>query len=208
MALVKGTDSVGPNAIVQSVAALHALCGWQTTQHIVESAGLRDVLDRPPHDMVPASEAARLHSEIARQLPRDLADEVARDAGRRTAAYILAHRIPRTAQWGLRALPARLSGLLLLKAVCQHSWTFAGHAPVSCQRGDPIQLVIQDNPIAVPGCPWHRSVFETLFRQLAGPLFSVEQSTCCALGDDACRFTFHRQGRSNKRQAMPRHFSA
>ena len=190
----KATDRVGPNAILQSIAALRDLCGQQTVTQIVESAGLRHVLDCPPQDMVPAVEAARLHCEIARHLPPKLAEKVARDAGHRTGLYILAHRIPRPAQWALRALPARLSGPLLLKAICQHSWTFAGNAFVSYQAGDPMELVIHDNPLAVRGCPWHRSVFEALFHQLAGPMFRVEHPACCATGDGACRFLFHRQG--------------
>lgn len=194
MSCVKGINRVGPNAILQSIEALRALGGQNTVEHVFAGAGLRGLLDHPPHDMVPASQAARLHAAIARDLPPGMARDVARDSGRRTGDYILAHRIPRRAQWVLRALPARLSGPLLLKAICRHSWTFAGDAVVSCRAAGPMELEIHDNPLAVAGCAWHCTVFETLFHQLISPGIVVEHPACCTQEGQVCRFRFHRHG--------------
>lgn len=194
MSDLKGIDLVGPNAILQSIEALRALCGQDAAEHVFEAAGLRGLLEHPPQDMVPASEAARLHAAIAREFPPGLGLEIARESGRRTGEYILAHRIPRLSQWVLRALPVRLSGPMLLRAICHHSWTFAGNAVVSCQPSDPMELAIHNNPLAVTGCPWHCAVFETLFRRLVSPGTVVEHPACCAQGGHMCRFLFDYSG--------------
>jgi len=192
MSHLNGINRVGPNAILQSAEALRALAGQDTVERVFEGAGLLALLEHPPQDMVPASQAARLHATIARDLPPGLALEIARDAGRRTGDYILAHRIPRPAQWILRVLPARLSGPMLLRAICHHSWTFAGSADVTHHPADPMELTIHDNPLAVTGCAWHCAVFETLFHRLVSPRLVVEHRACCAQSGRICRFVFYR----------------
>ena len=194
MSQLNGINRVGPNAILQSAEALRALGGQDTVERVFEGAGLLGLLEHPPQGMVPASEAARLHATIARELPPGLALEIARESGRGTGEYILAHRIPLPAQWILRALPARLSGPLLLKAICHHSWTFAGNAEVTHNPAAPMELTIHDNPLAVTGCAWHCAVFETLFHRLVSPSIVVEHPACCAQGGRICRFLFHRNG--------------
>jgi divinyl protochlorophyllide a 8-vinyl-reductase len=49
-------------------------------------------------------------------------------------------------------------------------------------------IEIGANPIATPGCPWHRGVFQVLFRSLVSPGAAIAKTGCCALGDAACRF--------------------
>ncbi|WP_294624106.1 bacteriochlorophyll 4-vinyl reductase [uncultured Roseovarius sp.] len=194
MTHTRGIDLVGPNAVLQSIEALYSLCGHEATRRIVTKAGLRRFLESPPKNMVPARDAACLHTAIARELPTTLASNVARQAGRKTGEYILAHRIPHSAQWVLRALPARFSGPLLLRAICQHSWTFAGDAFVSYQITNPMTLSIQDNPLAIDGCTWHRTVLETLFRRLVSQRTVVDHPACCAHRGRKCRFILHQLG--------------
>jgi hypothetical protein len=54
---------------------------------------------------------------------------------------------------------------------------FAGNARVSIAPGHPAIIEIRSNPIAVPGCPWHRGVFETLFSGILGKPVHVDHST-------------------------------
>lgn len=180
---------VGPNAILQTIEALTEMGGADLTRRVFDLAGLGAVLDHPPQEMVPQDMAFALHRTIAESLPRDQADRVAMDAGRRTGQYILANRIPRAAQIVLRLLPARMAGPILLKAIEKHAWTFAGSARVSQQAGPPMSFTIHDNPLAVPGCLWHCAVFETLFRTLVHPQTRVQHTECCACGGAACVFT-------------------
>lgn len=185
---------VGPNAILQTAEALRSDGGETLTRHVFASAGLEDMLDHPPADMVDQASAAALHRAVARLLPASRAKAVARDAGCRTGDYILAHRIPANAQTVLRLLPAFLAAPVLLRAIRQHAWTFAGSGRVTTRAGSEMSLTISDNPLATPGCPWHGAVLETLFRQLVAPDIKVSETTCCAHGDTACRFVFRRGG--------------
>jgi len=179
---------VGPNAILQSIEALNDLGGEVLTRRVFEAAGLVQLLELPPQEMVPQSEAAALHRAIEAELPGHMAVRVAVDAGRRTGAYILAHRIPKIAQRVLKLMPARWAGPMLLRAIERHAWTFAGSAQVSTDMRRPWQFVIHHNPLAIPGCPWHCAVFATLFQTLVHPKAQVSQRGCCTEGQGACVF--------------------
>jgi len=185
---------VGPNAILQTAEALRAEGGEALTRHVFASVGLEHLLDHPPADMVDQRCAAALHGAVCRLLPAPRAEAVAQDSGVRTGAYILAHRIPARAQTVLRLLPAVLAGPILLRAIRQHAWTFAGSGRVSTGSHGGLSLTIADNPLATPGCPWHRAVLEALFSRLVDPDISVSETTCCARGDVACCFVFRRGG--------------
>lgn len=113
-----------------------------------------------------------------------------RAAGRGTADYILANRIPAPAQRLIRALPRRLGAQLLAAAIARHAWTFAGSGRFSIEEIRPLTLSIAANPLALaPGCDWHVAVFERLFAALVRPGAKVRETSCCGAGDPACRFT-------------------
>lgn len=183
---------VGPNAILQMAAALCAEGGETLAREVFGRAGIAPMLDVPPASMVAESDAARLHRAVAATLEPERAAAVARESGRLTGEYILAHRIPAGARRMLRALPAAVSGPMLLTAIRRHAWTFAGSGRVTTGKR-PMMLGIAANPLATPGCPWHRAVLQTLFRSLVAGDMTVEEAGCCARGAAACRF-FMRRG--------------
>ena len=114
---------------------------------------------------------------------------MAGEAGTRTAAYVLANRIPKAAQALLKSLPAPLAGPLLLKAIARNAWTFAGSGRVrTAARGRRFVVEIAANPLAMPGCVWHLAVFEGLFSALVAPRVSVSHPLCCHDGAALCRF--------------------
>lgn len=179
---------VGPNAILQTVAALEARGGRPLAGRVLAHAGCAAYLDAPPGAMIPEAEAAAVLRALFACLPPADARAMAREAGRRTAGYILCHRIPRPAQFVLRALPARLAAPLLLRAMAAHAWTFAGSGRVSVAAGRSARISIEANPLAVAGCDWHIAVFETLFRRLVSAQSTVRETRCCARGAEACVF--------------------
>jgi divinyl protochlorophyllide a 8-vinyl-reductase len=179
---------VGPNAILQCAPALAALGGEDLTRRIYADAGLSRMLDMPPENMVPQDEVVALHRAIADGLPPDQAAQVARDAGARTGRYIVENRIPAPARLMLRALPARLSGPTLLRAITRHAWTFAGDADVLHDPGPDMRLAILDNPLAIGPCHWHEAVLQTMFRRLVSRRAQVRETRCCARGAPACIF--------------------
>lgn len=182
---------VGPNAVIQLAHALRDMAGPDRQKEVFERAGFRHLLDALPAEMIDEAIPAMLFDALWRVLPPGEASEVARDAGRRTARYILANRIPRFAQVVLKALPAIFAAPLLLKAIQKSAWTFAGSGVCTTEAGRPAVITIQSNPLAMPDCAWHQGVFECLFGTLVSERTRVTQSECCATGHAHCRFELH-----------------
>jgi divinyl protochlorophyllide a 8-vinyl-reductase len=188
---------IGPNAIIRVAEALPSYVGADVTHGLFESAGLAGYLLAPPQQMVDEAEVARLHAALRQALGSGLAGQVARDAGRRTADYLLAHRIPKPVQVLLKFLPAPLAARVLLSAIRRHAWTFAGSGEFTARAGRPVTLQIRGNPMCrdlrsdTPACDFYAATFERLFRVLVHPASSVIETACEACGDDACRFQIH-----------------
>jgi divinyl protochlorophyllide a 8-vinyl-reductase len=188
---------IGPNAIIRVAQALPAFIGSAATCALFERAGLAGYLRELPEHMVDETEVQQLHAELRRSLGPEMAAQVARSAGRRTADYLLAHRIPKPVQTLLKALPARLSAHLLLTAVRRHAWTFAGSGVFSARTGhpgSPVVLTIRDNPLCkdltseTPACDFYAATFERLFQVLVARRARVLEVACEACGDAECRF--------------------
>jgi divinyl protochlorophyllide a 8-vinyl-reductase len=179
---------VGPNAIIQLADVLADRLGLEERAAALRAAGLAHYLARDPERMTDEREAAALHRVVQARQPQDW-DELSWEAGERTAEYLLENRIPKAAQWLLRRLPPAWGARLLLRAIRAHAWTFAGSGVFSArvERGA-VVVSIADNPIAMPGCPWHRGVFTRLFRELVSPRVLVRHEHCCAHGEGACTF--------------------
>ena len=186
---------VGPNAITQVAAALRAEGGEAEARRVFAAAGLLPLLETPPAAMTRQSAAAALHIALREALPEAEADRIAAEAGRRTGDYLLANRIPRPAQWLLRLMPPRLAAPILLKAIAKNAWTFAGSGKVETRWDGRVATVrILDNPLATPGCPWHRAVFERLFRALVSERTEVTHPACCARGAVFCTYEIRPAG--------------
>ncbi len=176
-------DRIGPNAVVQTAAALRALGGETCAAGVFRAAGVAHWLAAPPESMAEEAGVARLHREMAR-----LAPEAAADAGRRVAAYLLANRIPPPAQRLMARLPRPLAARALLTAIRANAWTFAGSGRVRVSGWARPVVEIEANPLAVGGCRWHAAVFEGLFAALVSPRACARETACCAAGAPACRF--------------------
>lgn len=193
-AAATASGRIGPNAITRVAEALAVRLGPQGTRQLFEHAGLAAYVDAPPQAMVDEAEVIALHAALRADLGEPGARAVAADAGRRTADYLLACRIPRPAQALLQALPARLAARLLLRAIGGHAWTFAGSGRFSAWPGQPVRLQIQNNPLcrglrtAMPACDFYTAVFQRLFEVLVHPDARVTETACEARGDPACRF--------------------
>jgi divinyl protochlorophyllide a 8-vinyl-reductase len=122
------------------------------------------------------------------------AREVAAEAGAATGDYLLAHRIPGFAQRVLRVLPAPLASRVLLKAITQHAWTFAGSGHFHAHPGQPVVITIGDCAIcrgaraAEPCCDYYSATFTRLFAVLVHPRATTREVACIAAGAPACRF--------------------
>ena len=189
-----GAARIGPNAVLQLVEALRARGHGDLIAPLFSLAGAGAWLSAPPGEMVDERRVARLHHETRAALSPPEAEAVMTEAGRRTADYLLAHRIPRLAQGLLKLLPARLAATALTGAIRANAWTFAGSGGFEARVGRTVVFVLEGNPLCAgetspaPMCAWHAAVFERLFRVLVSPRARCRETQCEAAGGSSCRF--------------------
>lgn len=185
---------IGPNAVLQLLAALRSAGRQDVARQACIAAGVSEWLDHPPETMVDERPVGRLHRAVREALPGDAAEVLMTEAGRLTADYLLAHRIPRAVQILLKCLPARMAAKILVQAISAHAWTFAGSGTFTAQAGMPTVFTLTHNPLIkgehapAPLCAWHTAVFERLFRELVSRRTHVVETECEAEGDLMCRF--------------------
>jgi len=183
---------IGPNVIIRLGEALEARLGRAVRDDIFAAADLSEYLRTEPTAMVPEADVVALNRSLRGHLATDTADAIVRDAGERTAGYLLAHRIPPLAQRLLSVLPASLAARLLLALICRHAWTFAGSAGVTLHGGRRRRVVFEGSPLArgvvsaTPVCGFYAGTFEGLFRALVAPNAQVREVTCAATGASSC----------------------
>src|SRR5579883_1685100 len=144
---------VGPNAIIQIDLAIRRIYGVRLCRDVFAQAGLPSADAFGYRTMVPVRDATRLFLSVYETFGPGEGAELLRIAGTETANYLLANRIPRSAQRLLKALPHALAARFFLKAIAMHAWTFAGSGEVRCRYGRRLMLEIENNPLAAPGCP-------------------------------------------------------
>ena len=178
-ATVAARGRIGPNAILQVVAAATEQMGPAVASELLVAAGLEHYGANPPGAMVDEREVVRLHRAVRASLPPADADHLLAEAGDRTAAYILAHRIPAPVRILLQLLPPPLAARLLLRAIARHAWTFAGSGRFGYIRGRTTTLVLADCPAcydvypATTPCIYYTHTMQGLFRALVNPQAQV-----------------------------------
>jgi divinyl protochlorophyllide a 8-vinyl-reductase len=185
---------IGPNAIIQVTGAASDRFGEEFAEPLLfESTGY--TMTAMPTAMVDERKAQALMGALVARVGPGAAIPVLRDAGYRTADYLLANRIPRAAQWLIRHAPRRTGLWILLRAMLANSWTFAGSGQfrVISHGGWP-ELQFEDCAICRemeslhPMCDFYAGTFERLIRTLVAPDAEVHEVECLAQGDHLCRF--------------------
>lgn len=190
-----GVARIGPNAIIQTAATLVDRVGAAETTAIL-TAATPWRLDRLPSEMVDERDVTALMRGVAEHFSAVDAEAIMREAGVRTADYLLRVRIPRVAQRVLGLLPRQLGLRLLLSAITKHSWTFAGSAEFVVQRhrdqGTTFTLrgcpVCRGMTAASPVCHYYAATVEHLVSTIVVRQARVRELTCEAMGAASCRF--------------------
>lgn len=189
---------IGPNAIIQLHRALADRLGPARAREALHVAELDAYAAAEPTAMTPEAEAARFFAVVRARLCADDFAEISAEAGRRTADYVLEHRIPKPAQALLRLAPPRLAARLLARAVSRAAWTFAGGAsfalpPVARGQGALAVFEIGDGLMARSGgCAWRAAAFQRLFEALASRDAVAVETACVRSGAARCRFEIRR----------------
>lgn len=183
---------IGPNAILQTVAAVRERWGDARAREILNGTQWR--LDHLPMEMVDEAEVRSVTNALREMVGPDAALDVLDEAGERTASYLLAHRIPRVAQWVMRFSPVCVSARMLLAAISRNRWTFAGSAAVRLTSHPRVVVEFAGCPLCAglhasgPSCQFYAATFRGLFRVLVNPRVTVTETACQAVGDSCCRF--------------------
>lgn len=188
---------IGPNAIIQVAHVLRDRVGATRAERLLyESTGY--ALQALPSAMVDEREAQALSRAVVDDLGLQTGTTILREAGHRTGDYLLAHRIPKAAQWIMRVAPRRVGLAILLKAMRANAWTFAGSGAFGVEHvaGD-VHLTFhacamcRDMREAGPVCDFYAGTFERLIRVLVSPRAKVIEVECEAMGGHCCRFEVH-----------------
>jgi divinyl protochlorophyllide a 8-vinyl-reductase len=185
---------IGPNTIIQLAHVLRDRYGeYLAGSLLFESTGY--AMTALPGAMVDEREAQAFVRTVMTQLGERPGADVLREAGLRTADYLMANRIPRPAQWVMKALPARAGLSLLLKAMRANAWTFAGSGAFSVRthaQGADLTFhacaMCRDMRADGPVCDFYAGTFEHLIRTLVAPRAQVTEVECQAQGGHCCRF--------------------
>jgi len=195
-ATVSAPARIGPNSLIQTVAAMREMLPELSVRAVLVDAGQPGLLHASPQSMVEESLFVSLVTALRRAVTMDEAAEILERAGVLTGEYLLAHRIPRLARLSLPHLPRRLALRVLLKAIAAHAWTFAGAGHFSWHaHHHGAGLTLSDCPTSrgiaadAPACSYYQGCFETLLRTLVDPHISVRETRCAAQGAAACHFS-------------------
>lgn len=185
---------IGPNTIIQLAHVLRDRHGEAVASKLLfDSTGYS--ITALPGAMVDEREAQRFVRTVMTTLGERPGVSVLHEAGKRTADYLMANRIPRPAQWVMKALPARAGLSLLLKAMSANAWTFAGSGSFSVltvPHGAELSFhacaMCRDMHTEGPVCDFYAGTFEHLIRTLVSPRAEVREVECLATGGHCCRF--------------------
>lgn len=192
---VRQAGRVGPNAILQVIAALKEKATPEESARVFAAAGLSSYLESPPSQMVPEAEVGHLHKALREELDPGLCTAVALRAGETTADYLLANRIPDLVKKILDPLPPAVAAPILLVAISKNAWTFVGSGAMFYSLKRPITITVTGSPLCRditgaggPVCAYYVGTFQGLFRALVADTARVEEIACAAAGAPACVF--------------------
>ena len=191
---------IGPNAVIQTLAALQVLQGTASRDRVARLAGLPGA---EPAGMIPETSFLSLLAALRRELDGDTADKVLTLSGRKTGEYVAANRIPGPVRSLLGWLPARLGIPLLLAAFRRHAWTFAGRSRFEVSGKYPGSILLDDAPTcrligaAGPTGGYYEAAFQRLL-SLASSGVVVTETECRSCGASCCRFDIRLSDRRHR----------
>ncbi len=165
---------IGPNSVIQLREALITDVGAQAAEHLFELAGHQSLFHNLPDTMIDEAIPQALFATLFAHLPLAQARRIAEEAGKLTANYIIANRIPKLVVKAFRLLPPRFAGRFLMKAIEKNAWTFVGSGHCGLEFDKPPTIWIENNPLVMPDGCWHRAVFLQLFQRIVCPKTEVE----------------------------------
>lgn len=163
-------SKIGPNSIIQTVAALEESFGKTETEAILQRIGQGHWIGNLPKEMTEESKFHSLVTAIEKEIGERKTSSILEEAGRRTAAYLLRVRIPSFFQKILKPLPPWLAFKLFLFAISKNAWTFAGSGEFSYTTGKAPEIKVKvTHPSKSVVGNFYLGTFEALLEELVNP---------------------------------------
>lgn len=178
--------TVAPGLVGPLAAAIDSALGPVAARRLFSGAGGERYFRTPVNTMVDENVPRTVFRDLLRQ--EKSAPEILRDAGRRSADLLMEERFPELAREPLRALSPRLAIQFLLIAIERSAWLFKGSGDCFVTLSRQPSIEIMNNPLIVPGCPWHCGYFERLFNTLVAANVRVENTCNDCEKNGTCRF--------------------
>ena len=166
---------IGPNSIIQTVAALEASYGKTKAQSILRKIGQGYLVGNLPKEMVEEAKFHTLVSALQKEIGNTSTARILKESGERTARYLLKVRIPPIFKKFLKLLPPRPAFRLFLFAISKNAWTFAGSGEFRYNMGKPPEISVK---VTFPSQPvvgnFYLGTFTALLQELVNPKTAIK----------------------------------
>ncbi len=161
---------IGPNSIIQTVAALEASFGKAEAEAILQRIGQGHWIGNLPTEMTEESKFHALVTAVEKEIGENATASILEESGQRTAKYLLRVRIPAIFQKVVKLLPPRAAFKLLLFAISKNAWTFAGSGQFSYTMSRPPEISVRVTWPSLPvGGNFYLGTFKALLHELVNP---------------------------------------
>jgi divinyl protochlorophyllide a 8-vinyl-reductase len=166
---------IGPNSIIQTVAALESAYGKNETDKLLKKTGQGYLIGNLPSEMVEESKFHSLVAALHKEIGEEATSLILKESGERTAQYLLRVRIPGPFQTIVKLLPAGLAFKLFLFAISKNAWTFAGSGEFSYGSKPSPNIMVK---VTFPSQPvvgnFYLGTFTALLRELVNPKTEIK----------------------------------
>ncbi|MEI8101891.1 MAG: bacteriochlorophyll 4-vinyl reductase [Chlorobium sp.] len=182
-------SKIGPNSIIQTVAALEATYGKSKTENMLRKIGQGYLIGNLPKEMVEETKFHTLACALQKEIGETASASILKESGERTARYLLKVRIPAIFQRLVKLLPARTAFKLLFYAISKNAWTFAGSGKFSYIMNRPPEITVK---VTFPTHPvvsnFYLGTFTALLHELVNPKSIIKADIRKELGAIVCHY--------------------
>lgn len=185
----RGRNFMSANMVLPFYSVLQDIVGEEERDCVFQAAGLRNLPN--PEEPVREKQVQQLHQIIRENYPAHL-ERIMTEAGIAAAKVITQYRLSVTAKQMLNRLPWSMATWMMVKSVHQNAWSFTGSGTFLMLETGMFEL--SQNPMmrgvheTRPQCTFHRTIFETMFREVVHEQMQCEELQCCGAGATSCRF--------------------
>ena len=167
-------SKIGPNSIIQTVAALEAAYGKNKAETMLSKIGQGYLVGNLPKEMVEEAKFHTLVGALQKEIGETATSRILQESGERTARYLLKVRIPGIFQKFVKLLPPRPAFKLLLFAISKNAWTFAGSGEFAYNMTRPPEISVK---VTFPTQPvvgnFYLGTFTALLQELVNPTTKI-----------------------------------